>query len=287
MDAQLKRYYRKKMSGGRSFVARATDFMLLRAGVLIVVFILMLQWSRSLTVSIPVAALFTIALSITLILYKRKKADKIFKKDMQHLREKCLLESLTLMNGQEYAEYMARLFPGMNHMNDIPGGFLADYKGTVIAVFHNHPSSECSVSQTVDAYRLCKDAKKIAIISLSDFATDAVKFAENAGVTLISGKKVLRIAGEKDMLPDEHSAEVRAKQEMEDAIVSMERVKRSAFSRTKVRAYIMCGLVTMIWPLISGWRFYYPIISILCFLFAFVSYKRGKHTQESANIDLT
>ena len=287
MDAKLKRYYRKKLSGGRSIIARAIDFVLLRAAMLIAIFILMLQWSRSLKVSIPVAVLVTVAVSIALNLYKRKKAEKILKKDLQRIREKCLLESLTLMNAREYTAYIARLLPGIEKIEDMPNGFLADYKGAKVAAVHNHPSSDCDVAQIVDAYRLCKDARRIVILSLSAFTGDAVKFAENAGITLISGKDVLRLAGEKDMLPDEHSAEERAKQEMEDTIVSMERVKRSAFSRTKIRAYIFCGLATMIWPLVGGWRIYYPIISILCFLLAFVSYKRGKHTQESADIDLT
>ncbi len=287
MDVQLKRYYRKKMSGGRSLLARATDFILLRAALLIVVFILMLQWSHSLTVSIPVAVLITAAFSIALILVRRKKADKIFKKDMQRIREKCLLESLTLMNSREYADYMVRLFPGLIPSQDMPGGFLADYKEARVAVLHNHPNSDCTVSQILDAYRLCKNEKKTIMISLSAFTEDAAKFAENAGIKLVPGKEVLRIAGEKDMLPDEHSAEEQARQEMEDTIVSMERVKRSAFSKTKVRAYIICGLVTMIWPLVGGWRFYYPIISSLCFILAIVSYKRGKHSPESADIDLT
>lgn len=287
MDARLNRYYRKRMSGGRTILARGIDFLLLRAAMLFVIFILMLQWSHSLKVSIPVAVLVTVAGSITLILYKQKKIEKIFVKDMQRIREKCLLESLTLMNSHEYAEYMARLFPGMDHIEDMPGGLLADFKEAKMAVFHNHPSSDCGVSQTVDAYRRCKDVKHVVIVSLSAFSSDAVKFSEKAGITLVPGKEILRIAGEKGLLPDEHSAEERAKQEMEDAIVSIERIKRSAFSRTKIRAYIFCGLVTMIWPLIGGWRIYYPIISVVCFLLAYGSYKRGKQTQESTNVDLT
>lgn len=287
MDNQLKRYYRKKTSGGRSIVARAIDFVAVRAAMLIVIFIVMLQWSRSIKVSIPVAVLITVAVSVALILYRRRKSEKFFKKDMHQLQEKCLLESLTLMNDKEYVQYMERLLPGITFVDEIVNGFIADYKGTTVAILHNHPSSDCGVTKTVDIYRLCKDAKKCVIISLSSFTADAIKFAEKAEITLVSGKDILRIAGEKDMLPDEKVAEERAKQEMEDAIVSMERIKRSALSRTKIKAYIFCGLAAMVWPLVGGWRIYYPIISVLCFLLAVVSYKRGKHTQESANIDLT
>ena len=287
MDAKLKRYYRKKMSGGRSLIARVADFIMLRIVILSVIFVIMLQWSRSLVVSVTVAALITAAVSLLIYTFRMKKTEKFFEKDLQRIREKCMLETLTLMNEHEFVEYMACLFPGLKSVHPVPGGFLADYKGLCMAVLHNHPRSECGVSEIVGAYRLCKDETRIAVVSLSDFADDAKRLAESASITLINGSEVLRIAGEKEMMPDEVSAEKRAKHEMEEAAVSMERVRRFAFSRAKVKAYILCGLVTLIWPFFGVWRIYYPIISVLCFIFAFVSYRRGKHTQESVGIDVT
>lgn len=80
MDARLKRYYRKKMNGGRSIIARAADFIMLRAAMLVTLFIVMLQWSHSLAVSISVAVLITVAISLSVYLYRRKKSRKIFRK---------------------------------------------------------------------------------------------------------------------------------------------------------------------------------------------------------------
>ena len=287
MDAKLKRYYRKKLSGGRSMFARATDYIMLRSVILTVIFIIMLQLSHSLTVAIPVAVLITVAASTVMYLFRRKKAEKYFEKDLQRIREKCLLESLTLMNEQEYTDYIARIFPGMESVQPIPGGFLATNKDIRMAVLHNHPKSDCGVADIVNAFRLCNSKEKITLISLSEFTDDAKKFADSASITLISGPEVLHIAGKKGLLPDEASAEQRAREEMEEAAVTMDRVRRYAFSRTKVRAYILCGIVTLIWPLFGIWRIYYPIISALCFVLAFISYKRGKHTQESMGIDAT
>ena len=287
MDARLKRYYRKKMNGGRSIIARAVDFIMLRAVVLVTLFIVMLQWSHSLTVSISVSVLITVAVSLILYVHRQKKAEKFFDKDMQRIREKCMLENLTLMNLNEYMEYMGHIFPGMEHVEPTGNGFLAEYKAFRMVVLHNHPSDSLSASQAVDAYRLGKGAEKIALVSICDFTNDAKKFAESVSMTLISGREVLHIADEKGLLMDRQGAETRAQQEMKETVVSMESVRRSAFSRTKVKAYIFCGLVCMIWPLFGVWRIYYPIIAALCFTLAFISYKKGKHPQESAGIDLT
>ncbi len=287
MDARLRRYYRKKMSGGRSIIARIIDFLLIRVSMLIVLFLLMLQWSHSLAVAIPVAVLVTLAAGIAMHAYGNRKAEKYFKKDLQRIREKCLLETLTLMNLHEYVGYMEKLFGSLSDVEAIQGGFLAERKGMRMVVLHNHPSGSLTAQKTVEAYRLCKEDKTAAVVSLSEFDADAKKFAEGVGLILVSGRDVLRIAQEKSMLPDEDSAEERAKQEMEETIISMERIKRSAFSRTKIRAYIFYGIIAMLWPLLGGWRFYYPIIALLCFVMAFVSYKRGKQIQESPDIDLT
>ncbi len=287
MDARLKRYYRKKMYGGRSIVARAVDFIMLRAAIVVTLFIIMLQLSHSLLVSAAVSLLITTAVSLAMHLYRKNKADNFFEKDLLRIQKKCLLESLTIMNLQEYIAWMTRIFPKITNVSASNGYFCADYEVDKMIVLHNHPSSSVSVSQTVDAYRLVKNSNKSVMISLSDYSKDAKKFAESVSMVLVNGQELLRFAGEKGLMLDEHSAEKRAREEMEESIITMESVRRSAFSRTKVKAYIFCGIVAMIWPLLGIWRFYYPIISIVCFALAFISFKKGKHAQENAGIDLT
>ncbi len=287
MDAQLKRYYSKKMNGGRSLIAQAADFILLRVVILAVLFITMLQWSHSLNVAIPVSLLLTAALCALLAIFRKRKADKFYKQDLQKMREKCLLESLTLMSNDEYEDYMGRLFPGVINTHSISNGFIADYNDGKIAIFQNHPKSICGAPEIAEAYRLIKDAETVTIVSLSDFSADAKIFAGNVSAVLISGREILCIARKMELLPDEKIAEQRAKQEMDSAAISFERVKRSALNKTKVRAYIYCGLITMFWPLVGGWRIYYPLISFICFILAYISYKKGKDDHKSANADVT
>jgi hypothetical protein len=71
MDARLKRYYFKKMNGGRSLLARIMDFILLRAAILVTIFLTMLQLSHSIRVAAQVAILITGEFSIAVFGYGR------------------------------------------------------------------------------------------------------------------------------------------------------------------------------------------------------------------------
>ena len=54
---------------------------------------------------------------------------------------------------------------------------------------------------------------------------------------------VLKMAAEKDMLPDEDAAQEKARREMNETIITLGKLKQHAFDKTKVKAYILCGLV--------------------------------------------
>ena len=138
------------------------------------------------------------------------------------------------------------------------------------------------------AYRTLNDNKSIIIVSLSDFSKDAKTFCANINdkVMLLSGEDILNMADSKDMLPDEKQANERVVKEMNETIVTLKKVKNTAFGRAKVKAYVICGIVIMCWPLVSGFRFYYPIIAVICFVMAFISYKKSHREANQPHIGI-
>ncbi|MDD5017473.1 MAG: hypothetical protein PHO15_05170 [Eubacteriales bacterium] len=209
-------------------------------------------------------------------------------KDLQRIRQKCLLETLTLMDAGEYAEYMGRIFENSN-VSITGDGFTAEHKGRYIYAFHNHPSSECGVTELLRAYRALKDKQKITIVSLSDFSDDAKKLCISlpAEIHLVPGKDVLILANKLGMMPDEETAKEKAEKEMNETIITFEKLKKSAFGRTKVKGYIICGIVVMCWPFVSGFRFYYPLIAIICFAMAILTYRKNRQAKESSDIGIS
>lgn len=290
MNASFQRYYKRQIYGGRSTLGRILDFVVFRAMLLFVIFLVMLQASRSLTVAILIAVFVTAAISLALTLLKRRREEKFLAKDMVRIQRKCLLESLTLMSFSEFQEYIAKLFDGqIEDIKPIVGGFRGKYKDMVLFALHNHPSAKCSVDEVLGIYRHGKNSKRIILVSLSDMEDEAHKMCKRmpCEMVLVCGDAVLDLAAKKEMLPDEQSAMEKAEKEMKETIVTLKQVKKHALSKVKIKGYVLCGIAVMLWPLVTGFRFYYPIITVICFVLAIVTYKKSRAAEESSGMPIS
>lgn len=290
MNYILNSYYKKKLNGGRSLVGRILDIVVLRAFLLFSIFLLVLYYSKVFWLAVIISVLITAAISLILLTYKRKKTSKYMQRDMERIKRKCLLEMLTLMKIDQYAAYINRMLG--NAITDIECdsyGFRGKYRDFMLYAFHNHPNSKTSVSDIIHVFRKSENAEKLLILSLSEFEDDAKLMCNKlpCQVELIPGGKILNIAEKKCMLPDKECAIERAEKEISDAIVTLKKIKKTAFNKVKIKGYIICGIAIMIWPLISGFRIYYPVISIACFVLAFISFKKNRQTQESSDIGIS
>ena len=48
--------------------------------------------------------------------------------------------------------------------------------------------------------------------------------------------------------------------------------KTSLFRTTRVRSYVICGLVLFFAAILTGQHLYYPVMGAVCFFMAFLSY---------------
>ena len=289
MDSRMRMYYRKKMSGGRSIVARITDFIILRALMLFILFFVFVRIWRSLSVALVLALLITAAFSFAMVLVHRARAERYMHRDLQRLKKKCLLEELTLMRPDAFRQYMAQLLDAdIDSFTDTEYGFSVCARGTQIDVLHNHPTSVCGVAEILHICRRYSNEKKRVIMTLSSFDKDAQNFAAafEPPITLIDGEHVLKIAESKTLLPDEAKAWEKAEAEMKASFVTMAQIRKSALEKTKTRAYIICGIIIMCWPLVAGFRFYYPIIAAACFALAVISYRQARKSASKNEIGI-
>lgn len=276
MDNKLRRYYIKKINGGRTLVARLLDFLIFRIVLMMALFILLLQLSRSLTTALLVSIFLTLAVSLILHCIRQRRTERLIEKDLKKLKEKCLLETLTFLSPEEYADYMSKLLGGLDHIaiNDV--GFSAENNGVSVFVFHNHPTVICEVSDVLHLLR-AQNNKRMSFVALSDFSKPVKSLCQNTmqNVNLISGADVLTLAAKADMLPDEEEAQQKAEDEMSQTVITFSKLKESALSRKKVKAYMFCGVAAILWPFVTGFRFYYPIIAAVCFALAIFTHRKN------------
>jgi len=286
MDSKLIRYYKKQIYGGRSMLARFMDYVMLRFMLLFSLFIVLLYFSRSISVSALIALFTTLAASLTLALIRRRSIRRYMERDLLRIKQKCLLEELTLMNGEDFAAYISRLFDGLDDVALLEGGISAAKNGSIFRVFQSHPSAICDVNDVLKVCRIHR-GQKIVIVSLGEFSEAAKTFGIGQQIRFIPGKSVLKMASERDMLPDEDAAQEKARREMRDSIITFDKLKQHAFSKTKIKAYMLCGLVVMGWSFVMGFRIYYPIIAVVCFVMAAVTFRRNKSHEESHGIGIS
>ena len=286
MDSRLVRYYKKQLYGGRSLLARLFDFVVLRLMTLFIIFLAVLYFSRSFTVALLISAFITLAVSFTLALIRRNRIRRYIEKDMVRIKQKCLLEELTMMDAESYIGYMSQLFDGFSESNPTGDGFSASKDDIVYYILHNHPSSVCGIDAVLKIRREIVD-QCITIVSLGEFSESVKTFCSAQNIKLISGKSILKAAAEKGMLPNEETAQQKARTEMCETIITVDKLKSSAFSKNKIKAYIFCGLVVMCWPLVTGFRIYYPIIAVICFIMAAVTFRRNKSHEESHGVGIS
>ncbi len=286
MDTKLIRYYKKQIYGGRSMIARLFDFIVLRLITLFIIFLTVLYFSRSFTVALLISVFITLAVSFTLALVRRKRIRRYIEKDLLRIKQKCLLEELTMLDADCYSDYIVRLFDGFSDITPNEDGFTANKEDVVYYVLHNHPGSVCGIDKAVNIRRKIKN-ENVVIVSLSDYSETVRTFCVGHGIKLISGKDILKAAADKDMLPNEDTTQQKARNEMSETIVTVEKLKSTAFSKSKVKAYIFCGLIVMCWPLVTGFRVYYPIIAVICFVMAAVTFRKNKSHEESHGVGIT
>ncbi|NLT96732.1 MAG: hypothetical protein GXW96_01005 [Christensenellaceae bacterium] len=265
-------------------VARVIDYVALRFMLLFTLFVVLLYFSRAIIVSLLIAIFITIAVSLALVLVRRNKIRRHIERDILRIKQKCLLEELTLMESGAFYDYISRLFDGLHNITPTEDGFWAEKEGAEFRVFQNHPSTQCGAD---DILKICRQrgGEQTIVVSLGEFSDAAKTFGTSLGMRLVSGQTVLKMAAEKDMLPDEKAAQEKARREMSETIITLSKLKQHAFDKTKVKAYILCGMVVMAWSFVMGFRIYYPIIAIVCFVMAALTFRRNKSHEESQALE--
>jgi len=284
MDVKLKRYYIKKICGGRSVFARVFDFILSRAFILMTLFFILLHFSRSLTASLLIAIFLTVASSLVLSLWRLRKIQHCIDKDLYKLKQKSLLEMLTFMEFSEFVIYMQKLFAGIENIARTKFGFSADFNHARICVFQNHPSVHCDIPDILSILRHDKN-RQLIFVSLSDF-TDAVKTLckhKDTQAELVDGELLLSMAEKAGVMPDEKMAQQKAEEEMHETVLTYTKLKESALCKRKIKSYVACGILSLLWPLVTGFKFYYPIIAGVCFALAVITYRKAKNEIQSGN----
>lgn len=281
MQRHVMTYYKKKLYKGRSGFARAADFLFLRLFFFAATYLVCIYSFRMIWLSVLLAALLTAALSFALQIYKRFKLKKFIDRELSRLKKECLLENIVMMGALEYRLLMKSMLKNLNctGIAAVKGGYQAGRDGkTVFAkAFFIHPSEKVSANEVLTAYKTAKEkyTDGLVLLTPSEFNKEAQIFAKRQeNITLIQSEDFLDLALKSGFEINDNEASQKAYDAICKNAVTPDDIREAALSKGKAKAYMLCGIFALAWSYISGFKFYYPIIAIACFVLAFYIQRR-------------
>ncbi len=294
LDKKMRRYYRQIMFGNRNLLARSLDFIALR----VIIFVAFLLWfslqTSHVALSIILSSVATGMVSIALALYKNIRLDKFVSIKRLELSRIFVLEQMVLMSRRSFIKLMAAMAREHGYAVERlhPRGVLCrdeNNDACILFALQNHPSDLISAQQLLECYRYVRQNTidkgiLLCTAALSDNAAALLSKLPPQRMGVWDQDKLLSMAEALDMLPNPEDVEQGILLELEQRRLHLRQLKKQAFAASRVRSYIICGLVLFFAAIVTGQHLYYPLMGAVCFFMAFLSYfldgNRQRHVSQ-------
>ncbi len=293
LDKKIRRYYRQILFGNRNPLARLLDFVALRA----IVFVAFLLWfslqTSHVALSFILSGVATGMVSVALALYKNIRLDRFAQVKRRELSRIFMLEQMVLMSRHAFIKLAASMAHKDGYLVERlhPRGVLCrdeNNDSCILFALQNHPSDPISAQQLLECYRYVRQnafGKGILLCTatLSDNATTLLGKLPAQRIGIWDQYKLLSLAEALDMLPNPEDVEKGILEELEQRRMHLKQLKKQAFAVSRVRSYIVCGLVLFFASIVTGQHLYYPLMGAACFFMAFLSYFLDGNRQRSVS----
>lgn len=290
LDQKIRRYYRQLMFGNRNLLARSLDFIALR----VIIFVAFLLWfslqTSQVLLSVVLSAVATGMVSVALALYKNIRLDRFVEVKRRELSRIFMLEQMVLMSRRAFVKRMAAMAEEngyrVEHLH--PRGVVCRDENNrlcILFALQNHPSDPIGANQLLECYRYVRANTMergilLCTAPLSDNAAALLDKLPAQRIGVWDQDTILSLAEALGMLPDPEDVERGILRELEQRRLRLKQLKKQAFAQSRVRAYIICGLVLFFAAIVTGQHLYYPLMGAICFFMAFLSYFTGSNRQK-------
>ncbi len=263
----MQEYYKRKLYGGRGFLARGVDFIFLRAVILGAGYLFFASKTD--------AASLRWVLNLTLLglicvcaeLYKSLRMDTFKQRERARIQQDYAREQLLLLPGREYAA-MARAHARANPEAYPPGCL-------IFPLQKSEPIQKDALLSILRVAR-CKGCTQIALFSVSPVSEDASALLESTPITIQpQGFAVLgTMANERGLLLDEDGIDLRI---LEIAGAKKKNRKaKAAFAPERVKRYLFVAAGLFAFSFFAPYALYYRLMAIVCISLGTLSWWVGR-----------
>lgn len=259
MQKVINRYYKQRISRGRGSLARIIDAIALRAALLFACYV----WFRSMGLVTYVSAfLGVIAVglaSIAMKIWRDLKFEKFVVRERKNLAREEARSRLATMREDELSRAVCRILKEDGTIN----------RGYVEVIQRISPVDADDIASVYRAAR--REGENFAsVFSTSGITKDAHELAEK-----LDGME-FRLYDESDLSERGGVADDVTDDEIDAAIVRkytarespVKKLKTSVFASSRVKPYVILGVVLLILSFIANGGMYYRIIASACLSFA-------------------
>ncbi len=277
---RINNYYKQRMYGTRTIIARALDFVALRLAVFGAAYILLLFIFRDRNFALGFSIILVLILSVVLKIVADVRLERFVKKDAVKLGKDVLLERLILCPQKEFDRFVRQVCKSLGYrkLRRQDGWFYACRGEDTVYIkpIRRHPSEKCTVQEVLgvllEARRLEK--ARALVLTTAAFVPEVDALCEKVDfirVDLLDGSKLIDAAGDAGLLPAGEEIDAMILQELERRKTVSEKIKKAALSPLKFKRYLACGSMLAGAGVFFGFSIYYFIFSGLCFALAAIS----------------
>lgn len=257
----LLRYYKRRFYHGRSFIARAVDFLALRVITLAACYL----WFTTLidntvmAAVLSVTALMTISVAVELV--KSLRLDRFIQRERKRIAERLFRERLLILPKEGFLAVVKAFLEGQR------GQFADD-----CLVYTVQSASPVSADTVLRAHRAAQRRGLTAavIFSAAPVSPEASALArryDGVAVSFITPDDLIASGSAVDFLPDDKA--------VDEAILSAARAEKARrksaasapFAEGRMRRYILVALALFALSFFVKYTLYYRLLSAACLSF--------------------
>jgi hypothetical protein len=278
-------YFRKKMFRNRSALARALDFVLLRAAIFLAAYLAAYSSLRHKTAALLLALLAVLLYSVAARMINGMRLERFKEKHMKQLRQKYLEESLVLLPRKDFLSLCAAYIKdtlGMEVSQKSDGSLHAP--DTMITARQLYGNQKTGVQAILDLYQSAQksSAKKALLLCTAPFDEEAQAIARRIpglDIHLAGLEELVAYSKTTSFAPHDEEIRERIREEMQKRPLRLSSLREKALSTAKARRYLLLGVLLVLLSFLTGYRVYYQIAAAVCASLAALSYTSARLAQ--------
>lgn len=238
----IRRYFRRGLAGGRSALARAVDYVVLRLLILAGAFLFFRQRVGGLLWALLLALLSLLLGMVLLHIVYELRFERYVAKEMRRLRRRLLSQKIALMDKRT-------LLPIAQSLSG---------DKTPALLF-------CAEPVSADALLPLARKKGVTMVcATAGYSQGAESFAAQAGLRLIPLGALLDAAAAHGLAPGNHDIYRSILQEEANKCRKRPRLSGLLFAGGSAKKYLVTGLILLALSFLSRYTLYYRLLATVC-----------------------